>query len=504
MRILVVGLDGANIDLIKHWTDEGKLPAFKKLMSEGSYGPLESATPTISIPAWNCLSTGKNPGKIGCFSFIQKVYRGYEFWIYSSQVGRERNVWDILSDSGYKVFVFNPINVQLAYKINGYMVAGCLCPLVEKMTFPVDLKRKLDEMGYKPDIGDFKTLMTLSDKEFSKRNMELTEIYFNIFFNFLEENWDFGFFVINELDRIQHRFWDQKDILLEHYQNIDEELEKLLSELDKSAEETTVIIVADHGFGPNKKTFLVNEWLANRGLLGVKRVPIFETMTTLLRILKLPTVLKLLRPLQKRSYLIRYLHFRLFQSTGRTSMIWTKTKAFSYATFGTVYLNLRDREPQGMVNKEEYESLRSDIIDGLREISVKAYSGEELYQGEYMALSPDIVIETDDNVTSVSSRVGYGKNFLEGVGGSHDKLNGTFIAWGPGIKNNNEISAKIYDVTPTILHLFGTPIPKDMDGRVLNEIFKGELAMREIKYIERNEDKRIVKRIKELKHHGKI
>lgn len=506
MRVLVVGVDGANIDLIKSWAAEGKLPAFKRLLAEGSSGHLESVTPTISIPAWNCLTTGKNPGKIGCFSFIQKVYRGYEFWIYSSQVGKERNVWDILSDAGYKVFVFNPINVQIAYKLNGEMVAGCLAPLEEKMTFPADLRRKLDGLGYKPDIGDFKTLMTLSDKEFSERNKELTEIYFDILFNYLEEDWDFGFFVINELDRIQHRYWDQKDLLLEHYQNIDKELEKLLHKLDNRNDEIKVIIVADHGFGPNKRIFLVNEWLASKGLLEVKKAPILGTLATLFRIIKLPAVLKLLRPLHKRSYLIRYLHFMLFQSTGKTAMIWSKTKAFSYATFGTIYLNLKNREPEGIVEEAEYESLRSDIIEGLRELSVKAYRAEDLYQGEYMKLSPDIVIETDDTVTSVSSRVGFDKYFLDGVGGSHDKLNGTFIAWGPGIKGNNELNAKMYDVTPTILHIFGTPVPKDMDGRVLKEIFEGELAAREIKYrdLEGRKDKRIVKRIKELKHRGKI
>ena len=73
MRVLVLGLDGANMDLIKHWASEGKLPHFEKVLKGGSYGYLESTIPTITIPAWNCLSTGKNPAKIGCFSSISGV-----------------------------------------------------------------------------------------------------------------------------------------------------------------------------------------------------------------------------------------------------------------------------------------------------------------------------------------------------------------------------------------------------------------------------------------------
>ena len=59
-------------------------------------------------------------------------------------------------------------------------------------------------------------------------------------------------------------------------------------------------------------------------------------------------------------------------------------------------------------------------------------------------------------------------------------------------------------MAPTILHMFGIPIPKDMDGRVLKEIFKGELAMQEIKYQEIDERNRIKKKLRELRRRGMI
>ena len=497
-RVLVLGLDGASMDLIKKFAIEGKLPTFYRLMSEGSYGYMESVIPTMTIPAWNCLTTGKNMGKIGCFSFIQKAYRSYDFRLYTSLVRKEEDIWDILSDYGNRVFVFNPSNVQAAYKINGWMVAGCLCTSEDKLTYPRNLKEELYNMGYERDITDLRTLGALSDREHTRRHKEITAKHFKVLFHFLKKEWKFGFFVLNELDRVQHRFWNKKSVIISHYQNIDRKLGELLRRLEKDNTENTIIIVSDHGFGPNKTTFHINEWLIRRNLMKIKREFPLDFVRIFASILKEPVILKTLRPLMRFS-LIRRMYQGIFLTTGRTPIEWEKTKAFSYGTFGTIYINLEGREPQGTVKEEEYEKLRTEIIEGLREVSVKAFRREEIYHGEYLYLSPDIIIQTDENINSISSRVGYNRYFSEGSGGAHNRKNATFIAWGADIKENFEIRTSVYDVAPTILHIFGIPIPRDMDGRVLKEIFKGELAMRGVRYA-RAEERRVRKRIKKLKN----
>ncbi|MCX9012409.1 MAG: alkaline phosphatase family protein, partial [Candidatus Methanoperedens sp.] len=504
MKVLVIGLDGATLDLIKPWAREGKLPMFQKLMSESCCGNLESTRPAITIPAWNSLATGKNPGRIGCFSFIQKASGSYDFRVYSQTVEKEEDIWDILSDNGSKVFILNAPNILSAYRINGHMVAGSLCTNEDKLTYPKELGEELQNLNYEMDMTDPDIFGSLNDKEFSRRHKEITEKHCKVLFKFLDKPWDFGFFVFTELDRVQHQFWDKKDILLSHYQNIDNKLKQIINKIEEGGEKPNIFIVSDHGFGPNKKAFLVNEYLINKGLLEIKRIPTLNTIKAMVSILRKPILLKFLTPLLNFSF-TRHLYRSVTQQTGRTPIQWDRTKAFSYATWGTIYINLAGREPQGIVKEEDYEKLRDEIIDGLEKISVKAYRREEVYRGKYLNLAPDIILDTDDYVNSITAKVGYGSEFVEWQGGSH-RINGTFIAWGPDIKENIEINAKIWDVAPTILHMFGIPVPKDMDGRVLKEIFKvdSQVMKREIRYNEADDRERIKNRITTLKRLGKI
>jgi predicted AlkP superfamily phosphohydrolase/phosphomutase len=495
LKVLVIGLDGANLDLIKRWAQEGKLPTFKKFLSEGTSGYLESTIPTLTVPAWNCLTSGRNPGKTGCFSFFQKVYGSYDFRLPSSIVNKRMDVWDILSDSGKNVFILNPPHVNYAYKINGYMVAGPLYVSKDKFTYPSSLTEELNKMNYESDVTDsLDELNLLSEKDLSKRLGEVTEKHFDALYYFLDKKWDFGFVVFSELDRIQHRLWNQEEIILKHYQNIDRKLNDLQTRLDIENNDINIIIVSDHGFGPNKRIFLINEWLSKRGYLELKNISKINFISLLLRKLNLTNLMRKVFNLPG----LKLLYLNLTHRSGKTSIAWDKAKVFSYGTWGTIYLNLIGREQQGIVKKEEYEQLRNEIITELQKISVKAHKREELYYGKYLESAPDIIIETDDYVTSISPGVGFGTEFLDGSDGSHRKDNGTFIAWGPDINKNFEVNAKIYDVTPTILHMFGMLIPKDMDGRVLREIFKdkSKLFNREVLYTEIQDnvkDKELIK-----------
>ena len=57
-----------------------------------------------------------------------------------------------------------------------------------------------------------------------------------------------------------------------------------------------------------------------------------------------------------------------------------------------------------------------------------------------------------------------------------DEVPGTFVAMGPGIKKGvmlKGLQVSVFDIAPTVLHLYGLPVPKNMQGRVLTELFEG-------------------------------
>ena len=79
-------------------------------------------------------------------------------------------------------------------------------------------------------------------------------------------------------------------------------------------------------------------------------------------------------------------------------------------------------------------------------------------------------------------------------------LLGIFLAYGPDIRVGKEVKTlKIVDLAPTILHLMGVPIPNDVDGRVLREIFRerSKASERTMQYQDAFEEKKRELRVSE-------
>jgi predicted AlkP superfamily phosphohydrolase/phosphomutase len=139
----------------------------------------------------------------------------------------------------------------------------------------------------------------------------------------------------------------------------------------------------------------------------------------------------------------------------------------------------------------EFESLTRDIMAALREatdpetgesIIAEVYRREEIYDGPYLEIAPDIVA-----VLGPGHKAGIGSagpptevvalgELARDSSGVHT-MDGVFIASGPGIRQGAVLTgSQIIDLAPTILHLLGQPVPSAMDGRVLTDIFEPEYA----------------------------
>ena len=75
-RVAVIGLDCAEPRLVfDRWREE--LPNLSRLMSAGTWGPLASVDPPITVPAWSCMMTGRDPGELGIYGFRNRSAYDY-------------------------------------------------------------------------------------------------------------------------------------------------------------------------------------------------------------------------------------------------------------------------------------------------------------------------------------------------------------------------------------------------------------------------------------------
>lgn len=530
MKVLVIGLDGATWDLIKPWVDNGELPTFKRLMEGGTWGKLESTIPPWTIPAWDSMTTGKTPVKLGYATFMVK--EGYKFVPYMLKRKSQRLIWDLLSEQDYKTIVVNSPNVYSAHEIRGVMIAGWFNLSKDTLAYPKNVLKEIASscgQHYVVDIFevDFDTGSLISGPETDKEYIERCELLFNIhsctFDHLLNSyEWDFAFLVFVTTDRLQHRFWNEK-VLLSHYKKIDKWLSNLLAGLDN---ETLLLLVSDHGFGPVRYFLNINELFISREYLKLKSNAERGVMNTFFKLIKKLKLLSFARSILKilpRKYRNSLIKKAAPRNITDLDVDWDNTIAFAYEPSGEIYINLKGREPMGVVDPEDYDIIRDEIIHSLnnleyrgKKLKIRVFKKEEVYpEAKIFDTLPDlIVLPTEDGIQAVDPKVGHGEIITpaNGTFGNH-RLNGIFLAYGPGIKKGQRIErAKIYDVAPTILHIFGLPIPKDMDGRVLTEIFEedSEFAKRQPKhvdpsYYEKNKaDEKLKKVIKNLKLKGKI
>jgi predicted AlkP superfamily phosphohydrolase/phosphomutase len=262
----------------------------------------------------------------------------------------------------------------------------------------------------------------------------------------------------------------------------------ILATLDN---ETTLIVMSDHGFGPFHKFIHVNNWLIREGFMSIKpgvlsrlKKAFFQAGFSPMNVYDLVMQLgfgQLKREVvrgQGQDMLKTF--FLSFEDVD-----WSRTEAYSLGNVGQIYLNVAGREPLGCVQPgEAYERIRSQIMERLlelrdpdtREQVVEAvYRREDIYHGDYLDKAPDIVF-----MPTRLEYFGFGEyefgshkiieSMKRGISGTH-RMNGVFLAYGSAVEPGAEvIGASLVDLAPTILHLMSAPIPEHMDGQILNEM----------------------------------
>ena len=61
-KAIVIGMDGASMEIVKNMADWGHMPNVAKLMKKGAWRPMIGVFPTLTPPGWTAVSTGSWPG----------------------------------------------------------------------------------------------------------------------------------------------------------------------------------------------------------------------------------------------------------------------------------------------------------------------------------------------------------------------------------------------------------------------------------------------------------
>lgn len=484
-KILLIGLDGATFNLINPLIKKGKLPNLDKIIQKGVRGNLKSSLWPNSMPGWTSCFTGTSEGKNSIYSPFKRNVNSYKFKPVSSIDIKTLSIWDILSDQGYKNIVLNVPMTYPPYKIDGLLVSGMLTPSIKSnFTHPSTLKQELLEK-----IPDYKieTDRSLHKNERTQEFLKCINRRKDLSCYLLSKyNWDFAAIVFSTLDRVQHDFWADMDIkhpmhdenteysdfIYSVYEELDKAIGQLLQIVDS---DTTLFVVSDHGFGSCKYQIMINTWLEKEGFLkyrnNVRRKLSMVYRNFCKRISQSISINSEKTVLQR----------KVASKEGFLDFIdWQNTKAYFGIDKG-IWINLKGEYPKGIVDRKDYDRIRSEIQQGIMEIKsvdtkekiFESVLMKEDFKGQYSHGMPDLfpILQNFEYMPNERMSSDVIKPW-DSTPGTHN-LYGILIVKGNSIKENKEIKgAELKDISPTILYEMGIPLTEKMDGKILFDIFK--------------------------------
>jgi len=428
------------------------MPCLSALRERGAWGPLCSTTPPITVPAWTCMVSGRDPGELGLYGFRVRRDNGYQLSTADSRDVHCERVWDVLARHGKHANVLFVPPSYPPFAVKGELVSCFLSPSGEGThTFPERLAGELAARfgSYVPDVN----LREGAPAQLFEALCQMTRQHFAIARHMWSTR-DPDFLMMVEIgpDRLHHAFYaeldpahprhDPRSPLLDvgerYYALLDRELASLVALAD---DDTAIVIASDHGAQPMRGCFLINQWLIDQELLVLHGAP---------------TTAGPLRPEQ---------------------VDWSRTRVWAEGGYyARVFLNVRGREPEGCVDPDQREALRQQVAEGLR--NVRGPNGEawknsvetpETLYRQVRGDAPDLLALFDQLAIRALATVGtkgrYAERDERGGDAANHAMHGIFVLSGAGVQARGALGeCSIHDVGPSVLGLFGVPTPADWLG----------------------------------------
>ncbi len=509
-RLAIVGIDGATYEIIRPMIAAGELPHMARILREGVSGDLESEKPPMTPPAWTSMFTGLNPGRHGVFHFIRRNLGTYGCALNDSRNYAGKDLMSLLGGRGWSV---GSLSVPMTYPPfpvkDGWMVSGIPMPLTgDTLAWPKQIVGEMERVlgrRYRPDVDyapydgdrekahdDLEQYARLRKElfEIERDRLRLTEHFLR------ERRTDFFFTVVSITDRCQHYYWKFHDrthpgwteegarrfgeTIRDAYRLADEFVGKVREIL---GDDVPIALVSDHGFGPQHWDFHVNQWLEEEGLLVRRHVPYWTwgrlTLGDALRRLRLGALARILGPLAR----IPLVRPKRKRKADARDVVWEKTRAFGQ--LHGICVNLRGREPQGIVAGEEgYRRVVAEVIGRLGKIQSPVGGAavdftvvkEDYYRGPRAAEAPDLQYQMMGLACIAKEDWGTREMWVRrknaAISGQH-RFNGVFAVWAPGVAPGRVIAGMhIQDTSPTLLYAVRESVPKWMDGKIRGDVMR--------------------------------
>ncbi len=455
-KVAIIGLDCAEPSLVfGRWRDD--LPNLRRLAESGLWGNLESCMPPITVPAWTCMASSKDPGTLGLYGFRNRRDWSYEnLGIATNLEVRQPRLWDYVGRAGKEsIIVGVPQTFPIVRPPHGCMVTCFLTPSTDSpYTFPPELAAELTELAgpYMLDVEKFRT----DDKTgLLDQLYKMTAQRFQVCRHLLTTRpWTLFWMVEMGIDRIHHGFWQFMDprhhryqpggplenAIHDYYVFVDRQIGELLTALD--LDHTALWVVSDHGAKRMDGGFCLNDWLIRAGLLVMKT------------------------PLDGR---------RKFELA---DVDWGRTQVWGEGGYyGRCFINRAGREPCGIVTADEYETLRATLgarLEALcdhqgRPMGNRAHRPEDLYETVH-GFPPDLIVIFGDlhwrSVGTIGNPDVYTFENDTGPDDANHAMQGLYILAHASL-SQGRLDASLYDVVPTTLALLGLSVPTELRGQSL-------------------------------------
>lgn len=461
--------------------DNGELPNLAALIDRGAYGDCLSTVPSHSWCAWPSFMTGLNPAGHGVFDILEYKPGANRRLPITYHSVKARTTFADLTDAGKTSVVANIPLTFPAPAIKGKIVAGGVLPAARSYTYPLELQQELDANAPFPINGMSWTTYRNRPEAFLEECARVTAKRQTAFEYLLDTTeWDVAVLGYMSTDRIQHCLIEY--IHPEHpdypklkdtpvaaqtravYRQLDDGLARVL---ERTTPNDLVMFMSDHGHQPCTRTCTMDRILES---LGWAQFSKGSFATNLIR--WGPG-----RRIARRIYDLLKLHGKV--ALPASPLDWDKSRAYTSVTSTGegVSLNLKGREPQGIVDPKDYERLRDELAAALesfidpktgRSPIKKIYRKEEVLSGKYLDWGPDLVLVPAPFYSLTHARTAV--EDADWLSGDH-RLEGVLVATGPEVTPGPlEETVELIDLMPTALAALNVTTAVPRDGKVLSQL----------------------------------